>query len=145
MGFGSGGSSTSSIAGASDATLNNPASNEVLGYDSITSMWTNMTPASGSVTSVAGKTGIVTLTKTDVALGNVDNTSDANKPISTATQTALNGKANTSHVHTIANVTSLQTELDARIDKTTVIGFGTGTTLPASAPDGTVFFLYEEL
>ena len=52
-----------------------------------------MTPASGSVTSVAGKTGIVTLTKTDVALGNVDNTSDANKPISTATQTALNGKA----------------------------------------------------
>lgn len=35
---------------------------------------------------------LVTLTKTDVGLGNVDNTSDANKPISTATQTALNGK-----------------------------------------------------
>jgi len=34
----------------------------------------------------------VTLTKGDVGLGNVDNTSDANKPISTATQTALNGK-----------------------------------------------------
>lgn len=31
-------------------------------------------------------------TKADVGLGNVDNTSDANKPISTATQTALNGK-----------------------------------------------------
>ena len=44
------------------------------------------------VTSVAGKTGAVTLTKADVGLGNVDNTSDANKPISTATQTALNGK-----------------------------------------------------
>ena len=47
---------------------------------------------SGAVDSVAGKTGVVTLTKTDVGLGNVDNTSDANKPISSATQTALNSK-----------------------------------------------------
>lgn len=31
-------------------------------------------------------------TKADVGLSNVDNTSDANKPISTATQTALDGK-----------------------------------------------------
>jgi len=44
------------------------------------------------VTSVAGKTGVVTLNKGDVELGNVDNTADANKPISAATQTALNGK-----------------------------------------------------
>lgn len=35
---------------------------------------------------------VVTLNKADVGLGNVDNTSDANKPISTATQTALNAK-----------------------------------------------------
>ena len=35
---------------------------------------------------------LVELTKADVGLGNVDNTSDANKPISTATQAALNGK-----------------------------------------------------
>lgn len=47
------------------------------------------------VNSVAGKTGVVTLVKGDVGLGNVDNTSDANKPISTATQTALNGKSPT--------------------------------------------------
>ena len=33
-----------------------------------------------------------TLDKTAVGLSNVDNTSDANKPVSTATQTALNGK-----------------------------------------------------
>ena len=33
------------------------------------------------------------VTKTQVGLGNCDNTSDANKPISTATQTALNKKA----------------------------------------------------
>jgi hypothetical protein len=39
----------------------------------------------------------VTLDKTDVGLSNIDNTSDSNKPISTATQTALDGKASTSH------------------------------------------------
>ena len=39
--------------------------------------------------------GNIDLTKADVGLSNVDNTSDANKPISTATQTALNGKENT--------------------------------------------------
>jgi hypothetical protein len=35
------------------------------------------------------------ITKSMVGLGNVDDTSDANKPISSATQTALNGKQNT--------------------------------------------------
>lgn len=38
---------------------------------------------------------LVELTKADVGLGNVDNTSDANKPISAATQAALNGKQDT--------------------------------------------------
>ncbi len=36
------------------------------------------------------------ITKTDVGLANVDNTTDANKPVSTATQTELNLKANLS-------------------------------------------------
>lgn len=45
------------------------------------------------VTSVNGQTGgAVVLTKADVGLSNVDNTSDAAKPISTATQTALDAK-----------------------------------------------------
>jgi hypothetical protein len=47
-----------------------------------------------TVTSVAARTGAVVLTSTDVGLGNVNNTSDANKPVSTAQQTALNLKAN---------------------------------------------------
>ena len=68
----------------------------------------------GPVRSVAGKTGTVTLAKADVGLGDVDNTSDAAKPISSATQTALNGKANNSHGHAIADVTGLQTALDGR-------------------------------
>lgn len=47
----------------------------------------------GEVSSVAGRAGVVTLAKADVGLGNVDNTTDINKPVSTAQQTALNLKA----------------------------------------------------
>ena len=39
-----------------------------------------------------GDKTFATLNKTAVGLGNVDNTSDANKPVSTATQTALDAK-----------------------------------------------------
>ena len=42
------------------------------------------------VVSVNNETGAVIIDKADVGLSNVDNTSDLNKPISTATQTALN-------------------------------------------------------
>jgi hypothetical protein len=56
----------------------------------------------------------VTVTKADVGLGNVDNTSDLNKPVSTATQTALNGKANTAHTHAQADVTNLVSDLAAK-------------------------------
>lgn len=38
--------------------------------------------------------------RSNLGLGNVDNTSDLNKPVSTATQTALDGKAATGHTHT---------------------------------------------
>jgi hypothetical protein len=68
----------------------------------------------GPVTSVAGRTGTVALSKTDVGLSAIDNTSDLAKPISTAMQTALNGKASSLHAHAIADITSLQTSLDAK-------------------------------
>ena len=45
-----------------------------------------------AVLSINGRIGAVELTAADVGLTNVDNTSDANKPVSTAQQTALNGK-----------------------------------------------------
>lgn len=50
--------------------------------------WKQIT-AAGDVVSVAGRTGAVVLTKSDVGLSNVDNTSDANKPVSTATATSI--------------------------------------------------------
>lgn len=60
--------------------------------------------------------GNIDLSKSDVGLGNVDNTSDANKPISTATQTALDLKANTSQLHdavTIATANGLSLSTQA--------------------------------
>lgn len=60
----------------------------VYGSDSV---W-YMSPNSNLISSVNGYTGIVTLTKTDIGLSNVDNTSDADKPISLLTQDALDTK-----------------------------------------------------
>lgn len=50
---------------------------------------TNIKTINGN--SIVGE-GDIVLTKTSLGLSNVDNTSDANKPISTATQTALDSK-----------------------------------------------------
>jgi hypothetical protein len=50
--------------------------------------------AAAPVQTVAGKAGNVSLGKVDVGLSNVDNTSDANKPVSIAVQNALGLKAN---------------------------------------------------
>ena len=47
------------------------------------------------------------LSKSDVGLGNVTNTSDADKPVSTATQNALNLKANTADLGSLAYKNSL--------------------------------------
>lgn len=56
---------------------------------------TYITSAGAPVQSVAGKTGVVTLVKGDVGLGNVDNTADANKNVLSAskltTPRAING------------------------------------------------------
>lgn len=56
-----------------------------------------------------------TLDKSAVGLGNVDNTSDASKPVSTATQTALDGKAAVSHGHAESEITNLTTDLAAKV------------------------------
>lgn len=63
------------------------------------------------VSSFNGRTGAVASQSGDytaemVGLGNVDNTSDANKPISTATQAALDEKANTADLATVATTGS---------------------------------------
>ena len=53
------------------------------------------------------------VTKAQVGLGNADNTSDVNKPISSATQTALNGKSDKAHKHKTADISDMPTALPA--------------------------------
>lgn len=50
------------------------------------------------------ETGEISITKNDIGLGNVNNTSDLNKPISTATQTALDSKADAAAMTTALNL-----------------------------------------
>lgn len=54
--------------------------------------WILLRTPTNAVLSVAGKTGAVGLNSADVGLGNVNNTSDLDKPISTDTANALAGK-----------------------------------------------------
>lgn len=92
--------------------------------------------AAAPVQSVAGKTGAVSLVKADVGLGNVDNTTDASKPVSTAqaaadaavasaaaadatskanaAQAAAVQRANHTGTQAIATVDGLQTALDGK-------------------------------
>ena len=97
------------------------AANGVATLDGTGKVPTSQLPTTTApVTSVAGKTGAVTLVKADVGLGNVDNTSDANKPISSATQTALDlkadataltsglaGKSDTTHTHALDDLSDV--------------------------------------
>lgn len=71
----------------------------------------------GSVASVNGKIGIVVLDPTDIGLGNVNNTSDLDKPVSTATETRLALKSDLSHIHQLSDVDGLVPMLN---DKTNI-------------------------
>ena len=57
------------------------------------------------------------VTKAQVGLSNVDNTSDLNKPISTSTQSALDFKANQATTYT---KTEVDTALDLKVDDTEI-------------------------
>ena len=77
----------------------------------------------GPVVSVNGKFGAVNLVKADLGLGNVDNTSDLDKPISTATQAALGGKSDSGHAHGAA--TTSAAGFMSAADKTKLDGVAT--------------------
>jgi hypothetical protein len=77
-----------------DTSTTAPGTNNNLKWDG-----TNWVPDSRLSSHITDTDNPHSVDKADVGLSNVDNTSDANKPISTATQTALNGKSDTSHTH----------------------------------------------
>ncbi len=57
------------------------------------------------------------ITKVDIGLGNVDNTSDLDKPVSRAQQSALNEKANRVHDHPLEDVRGLPEALALLAEK----------------------------
>ena len=93
-----------------DRTITFPDATGTVALTSDITTHANLTEAHGATGAVVGTTNTQTLTnktltspvintptgitKSDVGLANVDNTTDANKPVSTATQTALDLKAN---------------------------------------------------
>ena len=81
--------------------------------------WIELLTPAAPVQAVNGYTGSVNLTKIDLGLGDVNNTSDINKPVSTATQAALDLKANSTDVNTAlatkANSTDVNTALATKI------------------------------
>lgn len=85
----------SGISGANDVALSNPAANDALSYDDTIGKWKNSV-----------------VDKARVGLGNVDNTADVDKPVSTATQTALDTKVDASGVPEIGFANS-QAEIPA--------------------------------
>ena len=86
--------------------------------------------AASAVTSVAGRVGDVLLTQSDVAgLENVNNTSDLNKPISTATQAAIDASGNGDMLasNNLSDVTNAATSR-------TNLGLAIGTDVQAHSP-----------
>ena len=69
------------------------------------------------------------VTKAQVGLGNVDNTSDANKPVSTATQSSLNLKAND---NAVVKLTGDQIVAGVKTFSSTVVGNITGNSATAT-------------
>lgn len=78
------------------------------GDPTVLANWISLDTTS-DVSSVNGQTGTVVLAKGDVGLSNADNTSDANKPVSAAQQTALNLKMDKS-----ANLNDVADKIAAR-------------------------------
>lgn len=127
----------SSLASLSDTNIPaNPTAGSILAFQN--GKWGPTAAGTAGVTSFAGRTGDVTpqtgdYTAAMVGLGNVDNTSDANKPISTATQAALDGKADTATVAADMALKANTADL-ATVATTGLYSDLTGTPTPYSLP-----------
>ncbi len=83
-----------------------------------------------------GDKSFQTLDKTAVGLTNVDNTSDTNKPVSTATQTALNAKATATRQITAG--TGLSGGGDLTADRSLSVAYGSAAGTAAQGNDGRI-------
>jgi hypothetical protein len=82
-------------------------------------VWEQVQGGVSDVTSVAGRVGAVVLSSTDVGLGNVTNTSDVNKPVSTAQAAADATTLASAHSYTDTAVTGLATSASVTSEAST--------------------------
>lgn len=108
-------------------------SGKVSSYDMHIADVTKHTTSAEKATWNGKADAVHTHTKGQVGLGNVDNTSDADKPISTAQQAALDnieteiqGKANSSHTHSQGQITGLSSALSAKANDNAVVHLAGG-------------------
>lgn len=99
----------------------------------------SLSSGGGAVDSVNGQTGVVVLSKTDVGLGNVTNTSDADKPVSNATQTALNAKYDASNPAGYITSASISNKANNDLSNLTSTAIPSGINLVSLAADPTIF------
>jgi hypothetical protein len=83
---------TGTVVLPSTTSVGNVSSTEIGYLDGVTSAIQTQLNAKAPTADPTFTGTVSGVTKTHVGLGNVDNTSDANKPVSTATQTALDAK-----------------------------------------------------
>jgi hypothetical protein len=101
--------------------------------------WIELLTPAPPVQTVNGYTGNISITKTDLGLGNVQNTSDADKPISIATQAALDSKPTLDFVTTsvitgnATNTTDIST-LKSTVSSNTLSITSLTTSLASKAP-----------
>lgn len=109
--------------GGSGGTVDTEQVRDIIGGTLVAGANVTITPNDpGDVVTIA----VSGLTKSTVGLGNVDDTSDANKPISTAVAAALGNKASTTDLAAKADVSALAAKADvsalaAKADDTVVV------------------------
>ncbi len=148
---------TGATANSTDAALRDRATHTGTQLSTTISDFTTAASTAAPVQSVAGQTGAVVLTKSDVGLANVDNTSDATKNSATATLTnktidaASNTVSNISNTNisataaisysklniadgdlTVAKTTGLQTALNNKYDASNPNGYQTASQVSAT-------------
>lgn len=104
----------------------------------------------GVVTGVKGsaeteyRKGNVNITKANIGLGNVDNTADMDKPVSTAMQTALDAKANASALDDYYTKTQVDTTvetLEGKISAIPKFAVSVVDALPATGEVATIYLV----
>jgi hypothetical protein len=138
-------------------SISNLIAQSPLSYNNSTSTISFNDPGYATLASPTFTGTVAGISKTMVGLANVDNTTDANKPVSSATQTALDLKANlaggatfTGLVTTSNGITNAQAKnalvasgynsasgAFAQASRVVMTAVASGSTAPTTRPDGT--------